>query len=158
MRPFPRPRTTYRHRGDGRRSPIDLASAKDLRRLTSGPGRLCAAFCITRSRDNGADLTSPEGTLWIGDDGYQPGRIATSPRIGITKAAENPLRYFLTGNSYVSGPKSSSGLTAGCRLSPGLDRPEALLQAAFGLKSSFCLGRRCEEKFRNPGSVANSQK
>lgn len=84
---------------------IDLASAKDLRRLTSGPGRLCAAFCITRSRDNGADLTSPEGTLWIGDDGYQPGRIATSPRIGITKAAENPLRYFLTGNSYVSGPK-----------------------------------------------------
>jgi DNA-3-methyladenine glycosylase len=84
---------------------INLTSRKDLRRLTSGPGRLCAAFCISRSRDNGADLTSSEGSLWIGDDGYQPGRIATSPRIGITKAAEHPLRYFLAGNSYVSGPK-----------------------------------------------------
>src|SRR4051794_11889438 len=50
---------------------VEIHSPKDLRRLTSGPGRLCAAFCITRSRDNGCDLTSPESTLWIGDEGYQ---------------------------------------------------------------------------------------
>ncbi len=86
---------------------IEIASAKDLPRLTSGPGRLCAAFCITRPRDNGCDLTSSKSALWIGDDGFQPRGIATSPRIGITKAAEHPLRYFLSGNSFVSGPKKA---------------------------------------------------
>ena len=84
---------------------IELHSPKDLNRLTSGPGRLCAAFCITRSGENGMDLTTDKSTLWIGDDGYKSGRIAVSPRIGITKAAEHPLRYFLAGNPFVSGPK-----------------------------------------------------
>src|SRR5215472_6214586 len=84
---------------------IELRSPKDLIRLTSGPGRLCAAFCITRSGENGMDLTSEKSALWIGDDGYKSGRIEVSPRIGITKAAEHPLRYFLAGNPFVSGPK-----------------------------------------------------
>jgi DNA-3-methyladenine glycosylase len=84
---------------------IEIRSRKDLPKLTSGPGRLCIAFAITRTRDNGADLTSPASSLWIGDDGYRAHRIRTSPRIGITKAAEKPLRYFLDGNPFVSGPK-----------------------------------------------------
>jgi len=81
--------------------------AKDLTKLTSGPGRLCEAFGITRARDNGCDLTSEASTLWIGDDGYRTRGIVTSPRIGITKAAAMPLRYFLSGNPFVSGPKLS---------------------------------------------------
>jgi DNA-3-methyladenine glycosylase len=85
---------------------ITLNTEKDLRKLTSGPGRLCAAFCITRARDNGCDLTSSAGSLWIGDDGSQARRIAVTPRIGITKAAERPLRYIVSGNPFVSGPKS----------------------------------------------------
>ncbi len=89
---------------------VELHTAKDLLRLTSGPGRLCAAFCITRSGENGVDLTSAKSTLWIGDDGYKSGRVATSPRIGITKAAEHPLRYFLAGNPFVSGPKFRAAL------------------------------------------------
>jgi DNA-3-methyladenine glycosylase len=89
---------------------VEIHSPKDLRRLTTGPGRLCAAFCITRSRDNGCDLTSPESTLWIGDDGYQARGVVTSPRIGITKAAEYPLRYFLPANPFVSGPKTFAQL------------------------------------------------
>jgi len=89
---------------------VELHSAKDLVRLTSGPGRLCAAFCITRDADNNADLTSSKSTLWIGDDGFRSGKIAISPRIGITKAAEHPLRYFLPGNPFVSGPKFRAAL------------------------------------------------
>jgi len=85
---------------------IKIHSPKDLPKLTSGPGRLCIAFGITRTRDNGADLTSPASPLWIGDDGYRARPIRTSPRIGITKAADRPLRYFLEGNPFVSGRKT----------------------------------------------------
>ncbi|HEX3820904.1 MAG TPA: DNA-3-methyladenine glycosylase [Candidatus Sulfotelmatobacter sp.] len=85
-----------------------VLSDKDFPKLTSGPGRLCEALCITRQRDNDCDLTSAESGLWIGDDGFRVGRIALSPRIGITKAAEHPLRYFLAGNRFVSGRKTPS--------------------------------------------------
>ena len=84
---------------------IALHSPKDLRQLTSGPGRLCEAFGITRARDNDCDLTSDKSSLWIGDDGYRARGIAATPRIGITKAAEMPLRYLLAGNPFVSGPR-----------------------------------------------------
>ena len=32
-----------------------------------------------------------------------PAAFALTPRIGITKAADKPLRYVLVGNAYVSG-------------------------------------------------------
>jgi DNA-3-methyladenine glycosylase len=82
---------------------IEIQGPKDLRKLTSGPGRLSDAFEITRARDNGADLTSAGGSLWIGDDGYHSRGIRVTPRIGITKAADRPLRYILAGNAFVSG-------------------------------------------------------
>jgi DNA-3-methyladenine glycosylase len=66
---------------------------------------LADAFGITRVRDNGTDLTSPASSLWLGDDGYRARGIRISPRIGITKAADKPLRYFLGGNPFVSGPR-----------------------------------------------------
>lgn len=84
---------------------IEVTSQKDWPKLTSGPGRLAEAFGITRDRDNGGDLTSAKNSLWIGDDGYRARDIVTTPRIGITKAAEMPLRYLLGGNPFVSGPK-----------------------------------------------------
>ncbi|HEV3513382.1 MAG TPA: DNA-3-methyladenine glycosylase [Candidatus Sulfotelmatobacter sp.] len=84
---------------------IGLHSPKDLPRLTSGPGRLAEAFGITRARDNGCDLTSSTESLWIGDDGFRAHGVIVAPRIGITKAAALPLRYFLGGNRFVSGPK-----------------------------------------------------
>lgn len=74
----------------------------DLRRLTSGPGRLAEAFGITRERDNEKDLTSRKSDLFIADDGFRPQRIEITPRIGITKAAEHPLRYIIAGNKFVS--------------------------------------------------------
>ena len=79
---------------------------RDMPRLTSGPGRLAEAFGITRSRDNGCDLTSSGSRLWIADDGSPRGRVGITPRIGITKAADQPLRYLLAGNAFISGRKS----------------------------------------------------
>jgi DNA-3-methyladenine glycosylase len=84
---------------------VELRGPRDLRLLTSGPGRLAEAFGITRPRDNGCDLTSPQSSLWIGDDGVRTTRIRVTPRIGIRKAADRPLRYLLAGNAFVSGRK-----------------------------------------------------
>ena len=74
----------------------------DLRKLTSGPGRLAEAFGITRERDNGKDLTSAQSDLYIVDDGAPQPPILVTKRIGITKAAEMPLRYVVDGNRFVS--------------------------------------------------------
>ena len=82
------------------------AHRNDLRKLTSGPGRLAQAFGITRERDNGKDLTRAGSDLFIVDDGFRPGRVEVTPRIGITKAAERPLRYLVAGNGFVSGSKT----------------------------------------------------
>jgi DNA-3-methyladenine glycosylase len=84
---------------------VSIDSVRDLRKLTSGPGRLAEAFGITRERDNGKDLTSALSDLFIADDGYRVRRILITPRIGITKAAERPLRYVIAGNEFVSGPE-----------------------------------------------------
>jgi DNA-3-methyladenine glycosylase len=81
---------------------IEIHGPVDLHKLTSGPGRLCEAFNITRARDNGGDLTSEASSLWIGGDGYRARGIRTTIRIGITKAAEKPWRYILDGNPFVS--------------------------------------------------------
>ena len=77
----------------------------DPRLLTSGPGRLSEAFDITRSRDNGKDLTAAESDLVIVDGGGAGGRVRVTTRIGISKAAHEKLRYVLAGNAFVSGKK-----------------------------------------------------
>jgi DNA-3-methyladenine glycosylase len=82
---------------------IVLSNPRDLPKLTSGPGRLAQAFGITRARDNGCDLTSPNSSLWIGNDAFRVKNIHITPRIGITKAAEQPLRYIIADNTFVSG-------------------------------------------------------
>ncbi|HSA93903.1 MAG TPA: DNA-3-methyladenine glycosylase [Terriglobales bacterium] len=86
----------------------DMARARHLpggagmRRLTSGPGRLCQALDITRARDNGKDLASRRSDLFLCDDGFKPRRVALTRRIGIRKSAEMPLRYVIAGNAFVS--------------------------------------------------------
>jgi DNA-3-methyladenine glycosylase len=79
----------------------------ELRLLTSGPGRLAEAFSITRDRDDHKNVTLPRSDLQVADDGWRPEKIATTVRIGITKAAEQPLRYVVAGNEFVSGKRTS---------------------------------------------------
>lgn len=73
----------------------------DTRRLASGPGNLTRALAVTL-RDNGADLT--DGPLVIlPADRPRDFRIARGPRVGITRAAELPLRFWIAGHPAVSG-------------------------------------------------------
>ena len=80
-----------------------LENPADLRLFTTGPGRLAAAFGVTRERDNGKDLTSARSDLYLADDGSPPPEVFVTRRIGITKAADLPLRYIVAGNRFVSG-------------------------------------------------------
>jgi len=84
-------------------------SARDLRQLATGPGRLAEAFGITRDRDNGKDLTDPDSGLFLADDGHPAPQVRITPRIGITKAADLPLRYIVADSLFVSGPRTLRG-------------------------------------------------
>jgi DNA-3-methyladenine glycosylase len=81
---------------------VDPNSMRDMRKLLSGPGKLCEALGITRPSDNGKDMLSPKSDLQVRDDGFRAGEVLTTPRIGITKSAEMPLRYLISGNRFVS--------------------------------------------------------
>jgi len=74
-----------------------------LHDLARGPGRLAAAFQIDRRYD-GADLCAP-GPLWLGETNQPIGRIGRTVRIGISRAADEVLRFYECGNHFVSGPK-----------------------------------------------------
>jgi DNA-3-methyladenine glycosylase len=79
-----------------------------MRLISSGPGRMAEALDITRELDNDKDLTSRRSDLYLADDGFLPERIVATPRIGITKAVERPLRFVVAGSPFVSGPKLRS--------------------------------------------------
>jgi DNA-3-methyladenine glycosylase len=70
------------------------------RLLCAGPGRLCEALAITRAHD-GLPLHRPPFALRPRE---QPVEIVVGPRIGITKAVEQPWRYGLAGSRFLSRP------------------------------------------------------
>ncbi|HEX4863910.1 MAG TPA: DNA-3-methyladenine glycosylase [Acidimicrobiales bacterium] len=70
--------------------------------LCRGPGRLCQAMGIDRTLD-GADLTAPDASLWVEDDGTPaPRRIVRTPRIGISVATDRQWRFAVEGHPGVS--------------------------------------------------------
>jgi len=89
-------------------------NCETLLELTRGPGRLAAAFQIDRRHD-GLDLCA-KGPLWLGEivpakrnavpeSGAADGVVGETVRIGISRAADKVLRFYQTGNAFVSGPK-----------------------------------------------------
>jgi DNA-3-methyladenine glycosylase len=75
------------------------------RDLLRGPGRIAQALAIDRALD-GLDLTRDK-QLWLAvdtaEESTSPAKIGVSTRIGLTKDAHRPLRFFLKGSVYVSG-------------------------------------------------------
>ena len=72
----------------------------DLRLLCSGPGRLCEALGITGAH-NGMALDRPPFALRARAG---PVDIFVGPRIGISKAVEQPWRFGLAGSRFLSRP------------------------------------------------------
>jgi len=71
------------------------ATAKP-QQLTGGPGRLCEALGLSGKERNGVDATLPGSPIQVLDDGHHPHAIEVTPRIGISKAADRPLRFVVT--------------------------------------------------------------
>ena len=73
----------------------------DARLLASGPGRLTQALGISGAHD-GADLA--RRPFLLRSPSAVPD-VVTSPRVGITRAVDEPWRYSLAGSSFVSRPR-----------------------------------------------------
>jgi len=73
---------------------------EDERLLCSGPGRLCQALAVTGKYDGLALDRPPFRMLAAGDDVAG----ARGPRVGITRAADLPWRYWLEGSPFLSRP------------------------------------------------------
>jgi DNA-3-methyladenine glycosylase len=85
------------------------------RQLTNGPGKLCAALGIT-GRHDGVALFDPDSEVRVHRDDIEPPVDPTrSVRIGITKAADRPWRWHVTGDPHVSYPRIPRA--------PGVGRP-----------------------------------
>jgi DNA-3-methyladenine glycosylase len=75
--------------------------------LSNGPGKLCAALAIDRAVD-GIDLCDGASPLFIARNPQvalfrrQRGPMVIAPRVGITRAAHLPLRFFLDGSPFIS--------------------------------------------------------
>jgi DNA-3-methyladenine glycosylase len=74
--------------------------------LCSGPGKLAQALAIELDM-NGTDLI--DGPIRVSaESSDRPRPIVAGPRVGITKAADLPWRYCLSGSRYVSRPRLSA--------------------------------------------------
>lgn len=69
--------------------------------LTNGPGKLCQALNIT-IEDNMKDLMFSDDIIVSENINKDIFEIVTTTRIGITKSADLPLRFYIKGNKYVS--------------------------------------------------------
>jgi DNA-3-methyladenine glycosylase len=70
------------------------------RALCSGPGRLCQALGINRDLDGARMGASP--VLVRRPVRSEERRIAATPRVGITKAVDWPLRFVVAGSPWLS--------------------------------------------------------
>jgi DNA-3-methyladenine glycosylase len=86
-------------RSAGRARPSVLAQ----RELARGPARLCQALGIDRAQ-NGLDVCAAESALRIraAAPGGGPTEFSQGPRVGISKAADWPWRFWVTGDPTVS--------------------------------------------------------
>lgn len=82
-------------------------SVKQPHQLTNGPGKLCEAMNIDRSFD-GADICDIASPVFLARNPdlksflRQTGPVLTTTRIGITQAADLPLRFCLANSHYLS--------------------------------------------------------
>lgn len=81
---------------------MENRKTSEFRNLTSGPGKLCQALQITKAQ-NGWDLLRSD-LLLAEEEDQKKFDVVASPRIGISKATENPWRFYIKGNPHVSKP------------------------------------------------------
>jgi len=74
---------------------------QDVRNLTNGPGKLAQAMGITDTSLSGKILNKSSILLEVGEPVRQAD-IISGPRVGIRQAADQPWRFYIKHNQYVS--------------------------------------------------------
>ena len=85
---------------EGLRRMAERRGVAEPRLLASGPGRLCQAMGVSRDHD-GLPITAPPFAF---SPAAAPADLITGPRIGITKAIDQPWRFGLKGSRFLSRP------------------------------------------------------
>lgn len=75
---------------------------EDILNIANGPGKLAQALGIASTELSGEPLNELTIYLVAPDVKIQEADIVVSPRIGIKKAADEPLRFYLKKNKYIS--------------------------------------------------------
>jgi DNA-3-methyladenine glycosylase len=83
------------------RSRRGSSSERDLAR---GPGRLCQALGLSGA-STGVDVCDPSSALRLLARTRVPGLVMSGPRVGISRAAEVPWRFWIDGDRFVSGAR-----------------------------------------------------
>jgi DNA-3-methyladenine glycosylase len=94
----------------------------DSATLANGPAKLTRALAISL-RENGADLTRGSRLTIVPAGDAADLDVASGPRVGITRATDLPLRFWIRGNRYVSRPHPAAGPGARPTRPPG-PRPD----------------------------------
>jgi DNA-3-methyladenine glycosylase len=71
------------------------------RDLARGPARLCQALGIDRALD-GADVCAPGSPLQVAGATLAGPGVSAGPRVGVSRGAEEPWRFWITGDPTVS--------------------------------------------------------
>ena len=79
----------------------------ETRELCSGPGKLCQALGIDRSLDGSRMARS--AVIVRPPTEWEKLQVAVTPRIGITKAADWPLRFHVAGSPWISRKEKGGG-------------------------------------------------
>jgi len=79
----------------------------ETRELCSGPGKLCQALGIDHSLDGSRMARS--SVIVRPPTEWEQLRVSVTPRIGITKAADWPLRFHVAGSPWLSRKEKGGG-------------------------------------------------
>jgi DNA-3-methyladenine glycosylase len=85
-----------------------IEASASRRQIASGPGRFAEALGLTLAHDGRSLLHGPLTILPAGPRDAQP-QVEAGPRVGITKAAELPFRFFDAASDCVSPFRSGGG-------------------------------------------------
>ncbi len=73
-----------------------------MRDVTNGPGKLAQALALSHKRDDGLDVTDPQSPLQILPFPAGHWDIVATTRIGISQAKDQPWRFYIRDNRWVS--------------------------------------------------------
>jgi len=75
---------------------------QNIRSPTNGPGRLCTALRITRDKHDGLSFVDSKDLQIASNEEFAKFQVGVSGRVGISKAVDEPYRFYVEENEFLS--------------------------------------------------------